>query len=242
MSSTHQLTPKARVLYKRARAFKSVAGIYKTRLSSFRRRLKFANNHIDLFNSQLRSEAINFCLQQLNRKPTKSTGVRFTYDEKLMALALYKTSGPGYRFLSKWFKLPSRRTLTRLLHNVPVESGLNKFLLDNLKESVKHFKKNEKLCTLIFDEIALMPSVNYDTHTDTLIGLENGEICDHALVFMLRGVTRKWKQTVCYKFCKGTTQAVIIKELLVTLIKEVKNAGNFHHQLFLLFTDLNTYF
>lgn len=93
-----------------------MAGTYKTQLSSLRRRLKFAEQHVDIANSGLRSEAINFCLQQLNHKTVKSKGVRFTNNEKLMALALYKTSGPGYRFLSKWFKLPSRRTLTRLLH------------------------------------------------------------------------------------------------------------------------------
>lgn len=50
-----------------------------------------------------------------------------------------------------------------------------------------------------------------------------GIIYDHALVFMLKGICRKWKQPIC--FCKGATSAAEIKRLLVELIKEISRIG-----------------
>lgn len=107
-------------------------------------------------------------------------------------MALYKTSGTGYRFLSRWFALPSKKTLSRLLVAIPVDEGLNKFLFEQLKEAVSQFKETEKNCVLMFDEVALMPHLDNERHNDRLVGIqENGTLLDHALVFMVRGIFRK---------------------------------------------------
>ncbi|KAK4885410.1 hypothetical protein RN001_001681 [Aquatica leii] len=116
VSRSCELTPKAKELYKRAKISKCSAGVYRQRYKSIKKRIALGLQ-VHSF-SALRSEAINFCIQQLTRKPSKPRGRRFSLEEKIMALALYKTSGPGYRFLSKWFTLPSRRTLMRLLNNI----------------------------------------------------------------------------------------------------------------------------
>lgn len=219
------LTPKARTLYGRARRLKNVASAYRIRSKNLRRRLKLAEKDFKMQSSSLRNEAVQFCLQQLTRKSTKPRGRRFTMDEKLMSLALYKTSGAAYRFLSKWFNLPSRQTLRRLLQGVPSSSGINQYLMNNLKMAVEHFKPRDKLCILMFDEVSLNKHITFNKHMDRLVGIEDGRICDHALVFMVRGVTRKWKQAICYTFCRGSTKPLIIKTLLVSLVQELKNAG-----------------
>lgn len=59
------------------------------------------------------------------------------------------------------FNLPSKRTLGKLLEKLPVKAGINKFLMVNFKKSVTRLKKHEKMCMLMFDEISLMPQVNY---------------------------------------------------------------------------------
>lgn len=142
-----------------------------------------------------------------------------------MALALFKSSGAAYRLLSRWFNLPSRHTLRRLLKNVVMRPGINRFLLDNLKNAIKGMRPRDRLCMLLLDEMSLLPHVAYDKHSDELIGIANGVICDHALVFMVRGAARKWKQVVAYTFCKGSTKASVIKSLIVSLIEELTDAG-----------------
>lgn len=42
-------------------------------------------------------------------------------------------------------------------------------------------------------------------------------VADHALVFMTRGIRKKFKQPVCYSFCQGATK----HNELVRQLKEV---------------------
>lgn len=102
-------------------------------------------------------------------------------------MALFKISGPGYRFMSKLFSLPSHRTLSRLLSQIPIKTGINSLLMDNLKSAVKKFSYKDKFCIVMFDEMALSPHLDYDKGSDKLCGVNNGLIMDHVLVFMIRG-------------------------------------------------------
>lgn len=223
----NELTPKARKLYVRAQRLSRNMGTYRRRILTYRQKLKLAKKYsYEVPNTcTLRDEAVKFCLQQLNRRQTKPQGRRFTLEEKLMALALFKSSGAAYRLLSRWFNLPSRHTLRRLLKNVEMTPGINRSLLNNLKNVVKGMRPRDRLCMLLLDEMSLLPHVAYDKHSDELIGIANGDICDHALVFMVRGAAKKWKQVVSYTFCKGSTKAIVIKSLIVSLIEELTDAG-----------------
>ncbi|XP_026675569.1 uncharacterized protein LOC113465246, partial [Ceratina calcarata] len=120
-----------------------------------------------------------------------------------MCLALYKASGVAYRLLSAWFKLPSSRPIGRLLHKIPVSPGINNVTIENVRDAVKHLRSNHKFCFLMFDEMSLTPNIEYNVHNDKIEGVsEDGGIIDHALVFMLKGITKNWKQTICYHFSK----------------------------------------
>ena len=48
---------------------------------------------------------------------------------------------------------------------------------------------------------------------------------DHALVVMVRGVTKKWKQSIGYFLSAGPTKAVVQKQLLVECITKLQEAG-----------------
>jgi hypothetical protein len=56
-------------------------------------------------------------------------------------------------------------------------------------------------CTLIFDEMAIQPHLDLNLKNGCIDGLEDfgsgksKTTADHALVLMLRGVTKKWKLT-----------------------------------------------
>lgn len=224
-----QLTPRARYLYKRARNLQGTVGVYKKRVSLLQKQLSSARRVSSFIcnpkKRALRNEAVKFCLQQLSRSHVKNKGQRYSLDEKLLSLAIYKTSGPAFRFLSKWFCLPSKRTMSKLLQNIDIKEGTSPLVMTNLKNCVKKLKEKERLCTLLFDEMALTPSIMYKKLADNVIGMADGKIADHVLVFMVRGVTRKWKQTVAYRFCKSSTSPQQLRLMLKSLIRELREAG-----------------
>lgn len=91
--------------------------------------------------------------------------------------------------------------------------------------------EHHKYCVLSFDEMAIGPGVSYDKKKDILMGLVSDghtsttEFCDHALVFMLRGAVKKFKQPLAYYFCHGSTKTVQLKAQIETVIKKVQETG-----------------
>ncbi|KAJ8915391.1 hypothetical protein NQ315_008278 [Exocentrus adspersus] len=82
-------------------------------------------------------------------------------------------------------------------------------------------------CVLMFDEISLDPSLTYDMKSDSVSGFEDIDgkkqlkFADHALVFMLRGLRKKWKRPISFHFTQGGINAdklkVLIKETIIAL-------------------------
>ena len=54
----------------------------------------------------------------------------------------------------------------------------------------------DRYCTLLFDEMALDATLTYDKKSDSIFGFEkkNLKFANHVLVFMLRGLRKKFKQ------------------------------------------------
>lgn len=82
--------------------------------------------------------------------------------------------------------------------------------------------------------MALEPSLTYSKKDDFIYGFENfgndQQTCrfsDHVLVFLLRGINKKWKQAIAYYFCQSTTKT----PHLVNCIKEVITAIVLSNQL-----------
>lgn len=128
-----------------------------------------------------------------------------------MALSMYKIGPKAYRWLSKIFVLPSPITLSRMISRASLKPGINKNIFEQLKRKVEKMKHNDRLCTLMFDEMALTPHFDYNQKKDRASGFVNhtGEssrkIADHVLVFMIRGITKNYKQPIYYSFCSGST-------------------------------------
>eukprot|EP00102_Acyrthosiphon_pisum_P020645 XP_016657855.1 PREDICTED: uncharacterized protein LOC107883042 [Acyrthosiphon pisum] len=70
--------------------------------------------------------------------------------------------------------------------------------------------------------MALDATLTYDKKSDSIFGFEekNLKFANHVLVFMLRGLQKKFKQPIAYYFCSGTTKT----EDLVCYIKEIISA------------------
>jgi hypothetical protein len=114
-----------------------------------------------------------------------------------------------------------------MLNSMPFNTGLNEDLLNQLAGSVSSFKKEEKICILMLDEMAIKPQLLYNCHSDIVSGyVDRGKhgrlhiVARQALVFLVRNIGGSWKQPVAYYFSEAATNSVV----LATLIKEVVGA------------------
>ena len=68
---------------------------------------------------------------------------------------------------------------------------------------------------LLFDEVSISRGLSYDVKEDHVLGFVNDGVSvkpkfsDHALVFMLRGIRRKWKQVVAHVFVEHSLKKYI---------------------------------
>lgn len=130
---------------------------------------------------------------QIKQASKDPTGRRFTVDEKILALTLYKPSPKAYRILSKICVLPKKSTLNKLLTKVSLSPGPNKIIFDHLKKRVEKMPPAHRFCTIIFDEMAIAPKLSFDKYSDRIKGFsDDGELrsktfADHVLVF-IRGI------------------------------------------------------
>jgi hypothetical protein len=140
-----------------------------------------------------------------------------------------KRTPKGYRFLQKVFALPSRKVLTELLHRIPFNEGINEEIIKTLADSARKIKPHDLYCSLIFDEMSLAPHLSHDKKKDAIRGFVNGRatptFADHATVFMLRGLHRKWKQPVSYFFVQASMTAAELCKNLKIVIRRVLEAG-----------------
>jgi len=109
------------------------------------------------------------------------------------------------------------------LSKVPIKPGISTILFEVLKENVKKLKPKERYCILMFDEVNLSAEIHYNETQGKIDGFENDgssttqQFADHALLFMVKGITKNFKQPVVYTFVKGATN----KYKLCALIKKV---------------------
>ena len=191
---------------------------------------KNLSNRVPLTGVNELTEQFFLLQQRMQRREPK--GRRFSLDDKVLALSLLKQSGKGYKFLSSIFALPSRKTLTTLLNKIPFGPGINIHIFEHLKNVVSNMKSYDRYCTLIFDEISLGLGLEYNRKLDGVEGFVDygnsnrfSAFADHALVFMVRGIHRKWKQPVCFTFCEGTTSTAHLVRMLKNVIRQVRTTG-----------------
>lgn len=77
-----------------------------------------------------------------------------------------------------------------------------------------------RYCSIIFDEISLSRGLDYNVTADEIHGFvhsgtyKSQELADHALVFMIRGIKKKFKQPIAYSFYQGATKSnELVKQL-----------------------------
>ncbi|XP_028044210.1 uncharacterized protein LOC114253507 isoform X2 [Bombyx mandarina] len=186
--------------------------------------LKKSAKLIDNLSSEFLKEIVTSALKNQKRK---SQGKRWTIKNKISALAIFKRSPKAYRYLRYLAPFQSIKTMQKFMTKIPVEPVLNTAVLDYLKKLAPIKKIRAKLCSLVFNEIALKERLTYSEATDKVEGFidygheRKNELANHALVFMLQGIGRKIKQPPAFYFVRGTVSS----EKLPVLIQEINNSG-----------------
>lgn len=168
-----------------------------------------------------------FTKMQYRETSKKHKGRRFSLDEKVLSLSLYKRSPKAYSLFSNYFTLPSAKTLKRLLSGIHISPGINHVVFKKIKTITNKMSINDRLCSLIFDEMYITPQIHYDGAKDALKGFSNHgkkNIADHALVFMVKGLKAKFKQPVAYYFTNSLNK-IELKNIIVEVIKEIQKSG-----------------
>lgn len=230
-----EMTPRKRLLYSVTKMLKKQINVIKRKNASVKQ-LKIAKtfvtgdscNHIVDIVSKT---TLKFFQSQIKIQNKKAKGRRYSLDDKILALSIFKTSPKGYKFLSSIFTLPSISTLNTVLTKIPFTPGINLHIQENLKHQTSKLKSIDKKCVLLFDEMALNPGLKYDKKNDVIFGLNHNDIsddqkfADHVLVFMLRGIAKKWKQPYAYFYCTGTTKTKNLIEYLKIVVTSVSQTG-----------------
>lgn len=149
VKNRRQLTPKCLKLYnatnvllKKCRRAKSQKCLFKDRLKAAE---KLNDNYLtDKCTNKINAATSLFMKLQVRETTKASRGRRFSIDEKMLSLSLYKRSPKCYGMLSKLFTLPSKRTLNKILSTVSIRPGICPLVMSVLKENVQKLKPIER--------------------------------------------------------------------------------------------------
>jgi len=166
---------------------------------------------------------ISMQLLHKRRKPWFKT-------EKNMALSLYYKSPSTYKFMRKnGIILPGETTVRRWLNSISFSTGFPKAYMDQIRLKISGMSENEKKCTILLDEVAIMKTLEYNKVLDEIEGYEDlgtlgrtNKIGSQALVVMVRGLYSNWKFPLCYFFTgsgvKGDNLVNIIKDCVQQIL------------------------
>lgn len=225
-----QLTPKAKRLYTIATHLKRISRKLDFDKANGKARLKKALDFVhseDYLSTKVNKVSLQFILCQLREQHKKPRGRRYTLEEKVYALSLLKV----YKVLQKAFALPSRKTLISILNKVPFHAGINVAIMNNLKFAVDKMEPLNRYCSLLFDEMTVDAALTYIKKGDFIQGFEflgetlTQNFADHAMVFMARGLRKKWKQPVAYFFSEHGMRSYDLIRNLKYIIRELHKIG-----------------
>ncbi|KAE9521413.1 hypothetical protein AGLY_018180 [Aphis glycines] len=167
---------------------------------------KFSDKYLDSkIIGCMTSAAAIFIKLQLRETKNSPKGRRFTLEEKLLCLSLYTQSTKSYQLLSKLFILLARKTLSTLLSQISISTGL--------------------------DKMSLEPQLQYDDNVGCIVGFEDNGLdrtqrfADHNLVFMIKGITNNFKQPISYTFCESSTKRYDLANQITNVLKAVHLSG-----------------
>ena len=175
----------------------------------------------------------SFVHSQINAASVCRLGMRWSQQEKLLALGLFYKSPYAYRFMQHSFRLPTERTLRTYISGFDVTTGFDCDYMLSLQQRAESLNGAEKCVVVTFDGMSLKSSLKYLEHDDRVVGFEDlsafGGVsvnaAQQALQFMVRGVSSKWKQPVGHFFLGRSLSACVLKAVILKLVEKLESFG-----------------
>ena len=173
---------------------------------------------------------LNFDQQKAATK-TSTRGCKWSSSTLKKSLQLHFACGhTGYNvLLSHNYSLPSLRTLRRSLENFRFNTGILSEVFTYLAIKVSAMSPQERECCMTLDEMSITAGVQYDNRNDNFLGgvtLPGHSGTDtHVLVFMLGGITTRWKQTIAYYYAGNSTDGRVFADIVIQIIRMCHEIG-----------------
>jgi Transposase protein. len=101
-----------------------------------------------------------------------------------------------------------------------------------LKDNVQTLSDKDHVCYLMFDTMLIRARLHFNQKIDCIEGFEDLEshgrtsnIANHAPVFMLHGLRKKWKRPVSFYLIRGSTKGEMLVNFLMEALDASHNAG-----------------
>lgn len=201
-------------------------------LSKYRKQVKILKQKLKLYSEKLTDPNSDVKMNKICSQFIRSLyrlmmrhkkGRRYENSDKEFALALYYCSTKSYVLLQKFFCLPSINSLRSWLNNLHVACGINLLVLQLLKIKSEKLRREEKVISLIFDEMSLQEHLNYDARTDIFEGFEDfgnnratssRQLCNQAMAVIIKGLYLDFKQVIGYFLSKEAMAADNFKDII----------------------------
>ena len=165
---------------------------------------------------------------QLMNSQRRRKGMRWSKTDKLFCLQFYYKSPSAYKFVRKCLALPSVSTVRSFVRGAVgrIDPGFNNVLLTLVELRIKHLPERDRQCSLVFDEMSLKSQLAYDKNLDYIVGYTaDGKLATHVLVFMIRGLSMKWKQAISFHFTHNTVASATLAEFIIRSIQRLHDIG-----------------
>lgn len=223
------LQKKCRALSIRNEHLKKRLRAKKQLLARLQQKKLFATNSIL---KNLLIEKSNFVKVFINMQLNHGRRRKWSKSQRQLSLSLYYKSPTAYTFLLYSMKcsLPSIRTIQSWLKVIYLRTGCHNNLSSKLAIKVHTMEEKEKICVLMFDEIALKKQLEFNEAQDFIEGYQDlaslgrtTKFANSALVFYIRGLLYSWKTPFCYYVSAGPVKSDLLKIIIIEVIKKLRH-------------------
>lgn len=126
------------------------------------------------------------------------------------------------------FFLPSKSSISGWLNVTNLKTGLCEDVVKKLKLKSATMSEQERQTVLMFDEMSIKKSLDYNQKSDMIEGYEDlgnlkrsPKIGTHVMQFLIRGLMNKWKLPIAYYVANNNVKGEDLASIVKYVIKEL---------------------
>ena len=115
------------------------------------------------------------------------------------------------------------------MRNFDIKPGFHQAVFDGLRFKFANMSEQDRLCSLVFDEMAIKQKLIYNARSDHVEGFDTvastNTAATHVGVFIVKGLKNACKQPIGYQFTSGTISAVDLMSMLLECVNKLQQVG-----------------